>query len=122
MSFVRMSPVTATPRTVIPGLVLRPHRATNAGIRHVAPWVPAMNAGMTPVGERAVGRSFSAFPGERWKRETRGRVNWAGHLQRHFERQLPTRPRLSALSRCGRGGKIRGWWQTNTARTTEDRP
>ena len=67
--------------------------------------------------------SFSAaFPGERWKRETRDRVHWVGHLQRHFERQVSTRPRLSALSRCGRGGKIIGRWQANTAQATEAHP
>ena len=65
---------------------------------------------------------LSAFPGERWKRATRDRVHWMWHLQHQFERQLSTRPRLCALSRCGRGGKIIGRWQANTAQATEAHP
>ena len=47
--------------------------------------------------------------------ETRDHVQGIGHSDRHRAGPLPTRPRLSALSRCGRGGKIMGRWPSNLA-------
>ena len=50
-------PDAATPATAIPGLVPETHRAPIFGTSDLAPWVPARNAGMTPVGGHVIDRT-----------------------------------------------------------------
>ncbi len=55
-------PDAATPATAIPGLVPETHRATIFGTSDLAPWVPARNAGMTPVGGHVIDRTGAPTP------------------------------------------------------------
>jgi hypothetical protein len=43
-----------------------------------------------------------------------------GHSDRHFAQSPSTRPRLSALSRYGRGGKLMGRWHIKPASMAGD--